>query len=52
MSPAMSAGAPPQRKDSPVPKGPSGQKRPADAISRAVGVMKIAMGECGDTKPD
>lgn len=29
-----------------MPKGPQGQKRPADAISRAVMVMKIATGEC------
>jgi len=28
-----------------VPKGPSGQKRPADAISRAVQIMRIATGE-------
>ena len=28
-----------------MPKGPSGQKRPADAISRAVHVMRIATGE-------
>jgi hypothetical protein len=28
-----------------MPKGPSGQKRPADAISRAVQIMRIATGE-------
>lgn len=28
-----------------VPKGPKGQKRPADVISNAVQVMQIAMGE-------
>jgi hypothetical protein len=28
-----------------VPKGPKGQKRPADAIGNAVKVMKIATGE-------
>lgn len=31
-----------------MPKGPQGQKRPADAIARAVMVAKIATGE----KPD
>lgn len=28
-----------------MPKGPKGQKRPADVISNAVRVMKIATGE-------
>jgi hypothetical protein len=28
-----------------VPKGPKGQKRPADVVSNAVKVMKIATGE-------
>jgi hypothetical protein len=28
-----------------MPKGPQGQKRPADVISRAVQVMRIATGE-------
>lgn len=28
-----------------MPKGPKGQKRPADVISNAVQVMKIATGE-------
>lgn len=28
-----------------MPKGPKGQKRPADVISNAVHVMKIATGE-------
>ncbi len=28
-----------------MPKGPKGQKRPADVISNAVQVMQIAMGE-------
>ena len=32
-----------------MPKGPSGQKRPADAISRAVQIMRIATGEEKDT---
>jgi hypothetical protein len=30
-------------------KGPSGQKRKADAIGNAVLVMKIATGECEET---
>ena len=34
-----------------MPKGPSGQKRPADAIARAVHVMRIATGEAEDPKP-
>jgi hypothetical protein len=32
-----------------MPKGPKGQKRPADVISNAVTVMKIATGEIEDT---
>ena len=28
-----------------MPKGPKGEKRPADAIARAVKVMRIATGE-------
>jgi hypothetical protein len=35
-----------------MPKGPKGQKRPADVISNAVTVMKIATGEIEDTTPD
>ena len=31
-----------------MPKGPQGQKRPADAIARAVMVAKIATGEVED----
>jgi 2-keto-3-deoxy-6-phosphogluconate aldolase len=31
-----------------MPKGPKGQKRPADVISNAVHVMKIATGEIED----
>lgn len=31
-----------------MPKGPQGQKRPADAIARAVMVAKIATGEADD----
>ena len=35
-----------------MPKGPQGQKRPADAISRAVMVAQIATGEIeDDVKP-
>jgi hypothetical protein len=32
-----------------MPKGPKGQKRPADVISNAVTVMRIATGEIEDT---
>ena len=32
-----------------MPKGPQGQKRPADAISNAVRVMRIAAGETKET---
>jgi len=32
-----------------MPKGPKGQKRPADVIANAVTVMKIATGEIEDT---
>jgi hypothetical protein len=35
-----------------MPKGPQGQKRPADVIGNAVMVMKIATGEIEDTVPD
>jgi hypothetical protein len=31
-----------------MPKGPKGQKRPADVISNAVHVMRIATGEIDD----
>jgi hypothetical protein len=31
-----------------MPKGPTGQKRPADAIGRAVMIAKIATGEIED----
>lgn len=31
-----------------MPKGPQGQKRPADAIGRAIMVAKIATGEIED----
>ncbi len=32
-----------------MPKGPSGQKRPADVIGNAVHVMRIATGEIEET---
>jgi hypothetical protein len=32
-----------------MPKGPKGQKRPADVVSNAVHVMKIATGEIAET---
>ena len=35
-----------------VPKGPQGQKRPADVIGAAVMVGKIATGEVEDAKRD
>jgi hypothetical protein len=37
-----------------MPKGPRGEKRPADAIGRAIMVAKIATGEIEDnpTAPD
>lgn len=34
-----------------MPKGPQGQKRPADAIARAIMVAKIATGEEQETPP-
>ena len=33
-----------------MPKGPRGEKRPADAVSRAVMVAKIATGEVEDER--
>jgi hypothetical protein len=33
-----------------MPKGPHGQKRPADVVGNAVHVMRIATGEIEDTK--
>lgn len=33
-----------------MPKGPQGQKRPADVIGNAVMIAKIATGEIEDTK--
>ena len=35
-----------------MPKGPKGEKRPADVIRNAVKVMRIATGEEEDTKTD
>jgi len=35
-----------------MPKGPKGQKRPADVIGNAVKVMRIATGEEEDTVMD
>jgi hypothetical protein len=35
-----------------MPKGPQGQKRPADVIGAAVMVGRIATGEAQDTKRD
>jgi hypothetical protein len=34
-----------------MPKGPQGQKRPADVTQNAVHVMRIATGEIEETKP-
>lgn len=35
-----------------MPKGPKGEKRPADVIGNAVKVMRIATGEDSETAPD
>lgn len=35
-----------------MPKGPNGEKRPADAVGLAVLVGKIATGEIEDTRDD
>jgi hypothetical protein len=35
-----------------MPKGPKGEKRPADVIGGAVHVMRIATGQIEDTTPD
>ncbi|HJO74334.1 MAG: hypothetical protein QF511_07800 [Rhodospirillales bacterium] len=35
-----------------MPKGPKGEKRPADLIGAAVAVAKIATGEIDDEAPD
>lgn len=34
-----------------MPKGPKGEKRPADVIGNAVHVMRIATGEMEETAP-
>ena len=34
-----------------MPKGPKGQKRPADVIGNAVKVMRIATGEDAESEP-
>jgi len=34
-----------------MPKGPKGEKRPADVIGAAIMVAKIATGEIEETKP-
>ncbi len=34
-----------------MPKGPKGQKRPADVVSNAVHVMKVLTGEAEDATP-
>jgi len=35
-----------------MPKGPRGEKRPADAVSRAIMVAKIATGEVDDERDE
>lgn len=35
-----------------MPRGPKGEKRPADVIGNAVRIMQIATGEVEDTTPD
>ena len=35
-----------------MPKGPAGQKRPADVVSNAVHVMRVLTGEADDGAPD
>lgn len=35
-----------------MPKGPKGERRPADVIGNAVKVMRIAVGEIEDTVPE
>ena len=35
-----------------MPKGPKGQKRPADVIGTAIKVARIATGEVKDEQPD
>jgi len=40
----------PNSKEAEVPKGPQGQKRPADVIGNAVHIARIATGEIEETK--
>jgi len=40
-----------QQAESQVPKGPKGQKRPADVIGNAVKVMRIVTGEETEDEP-
>lgn len=35
-----------------MPKGPNGEKRPADVIGNAVHVMRVLTGEADDAPPD
>lgn len=35
-----------------MPKGPKGEKRPADVIGNAVHIMRIATGELDDATPE
>lgn len=35
-----------------MPRGPKGEKRPADVIGNAVHVMRIATGEIEEDKPE
>jgi hypothetical protein len=35
-----------------MPRGPKGEKRPADVIGNAVHVMRVLTGEIEDTPPD
>jgi hypothetical protein len=35
-----------------MPKGPKGEKRPADAVARAVMIAKIATGEIEDEREE
>jgi len=35
-----------------MPTGPKGEKRPADAVARAVKIAKIATGEIEEDKPE
>ena len=35
-----------------MPKGPKGEKRPADVIGNAVHIMRIATGQAADTKEE